>query len=47
MSKKELELEKEIENLKKKIVLYEISTKLDYEKIEKLSEIIKKNNIKI
>ena len=28
--------------LKKKIELYEISTKLDYEKIEKLKEEIKK-----
>jgi hypothetical protein len=33
-----LELIKEIEELKKKIKLYEISTKLDYEKIQWLKE---------
>ena len=32
--------------LKHQIRLYEISTKLDYEKIEKLKEEIKKLNIK-
>jgi len=32
--------------LKKKIRLYEISTKLDYEKIKNLEEQIKKLNIK-
>jgi hypothetical protein len=33
-----LELIKEIEELKKKIKLYEISTKLDYEKIQLLKD---------
>ena len=33
-----LELIKEIEDLKKKIKLYEISTKLDYEKIQWLKD---------
>jgi len=33
-----LELIKEIEELKKKIKLYEISTKLDYEKIQWLKD---------
>ena len=33
-----LELIKEIEDLKKKIKLYEISTKLDYEKILRLKD---------
>ena len=33
-----LELIKEIEELKKKIKLYEISTKLDYEKIQGLKD---------
>ena len=33
-----LELVKEIEELKKKIKLYEISTKLDYEKIQWLKD---------
>ena len=33
-----LELIKEIEELKKKIKLYEISTKLDYEKIQWLND---------
>ena len=33
-----LELIKEIEELKKKIKLYEISTKLDYEKIQSLKD---------
>ena len=33
-----LELIKEIEKLKKKIKLYEISTKLDYEKIQWLKD---------
>ena len=33
-----LQLIKENEDLKKKIKLYEISTKLDYEKIEKLKD---------
>lgn len=35
-----LELIKEIEELKKKIKLYEISTKLDYEKIQMLKDVI-------
>jgi hypothetical protein len=33
-----LQLIKENEDLKKKLKLYEISTKLDYEKIEKLKD---------
>ena len=33
-----LELIKEIEELKKKLKLYEISTKLDYEKIQWLKD---------
>ena len=43
-----LELIKEIEELKKKIKLYEISTKLDYEKIQWLKdEIIYLNTLMI
>ena len=34
MNSSTLQLIKEIEDLKKKIKLYEISTKLDYEKIQ-------------
>ena len=40
-------LKNEIKALKKKITIYEISTKLDYEKIEKLKqeiETLKKSN---
>ena len=33
-----LQLIKENEDLKKKLKLYEISTKLDYEKIQKLTD---------
>ena len=38
MNSSTLQLIKEIEDLKKKIKLYEISTKLDYEKIQFLKE---------
>ena len=38
MSNSTLQLIKEIEDLKKKLKLYEISTKLDYEKILKLKD---------
>ena len=38
MNSSTLQLIKEIEDLKKKIKLYEISTKLDYEKIQLLKD---------
>ena len=38
MNSSTLQLIKEIEDLKKKIKLYEISTKLDYEKIQFLKD---------
>jgi chaperonin cofactor prefoldin len=38
MNSSTLQLIKEIEDLKKKIKLYEISTKLDYEKIQWLKD---------
>ena len=38
MNNSTLQLFKEIEELKKKIKLYEISTKLDYEKIQWLKD---------
>ena len=38
MNSSTLQLIKEVEDLKKKIKLYEISTKLDYEKIQLLKD---------